>query len=113
MLDQLIALGLTIAAFAVLPFGEQPLRPWTTVGSATYIHVVNTGFDTLRVDASAPEVDSAIRRIGVVAPGAESFIRLPYADCRVSLVLHSPTGSRTIELNVTKPGVIELPKERQ
>ena len=71
---------------------RHPLHPWEKVGSANWVEFANPSADSVRVYAIAPEVDNAVRFVDAVAPGAVVYLRLPYADTKVTVLMIGPEG---------------------
>lgn len=92
-------IGLVGMAVLFKHYDRPPLQPWDRVGSGAYVYIVNEDADTLRVMASALDVDGAMRYLGAVPPHGEAAFKLPYADTRV--MLYAPIG----EVEAMRPGV--------
>jgi len=78
---------------------RHPLAPWQQVGSEARVNVVNPSRDSVLVYVSAPEVDDASRRLGVVPPCDSSTFRLPYADTKVRVNV----SGRVTVIDVDRP----------
>jgi hypothetical protein len=66
-------------------YDRHPLQPWEKIGSSAYVWVHNTSDSSQTVCAMAPEVDHAVRPVGVAAAHDSTLLRVPYADTRVTL----------------------------
>lgn len=87
---------------------KHPLAPWNEIGSSAYVWVVNPSYDTLSLYVKAPEVDSAVRFLGSIAPCAEGMYRLPYLDTEVEINLVSLSQEFVQVVKPMKPGVYTL-----
>jgi hypothetical protein len=88
-------------SLGVSKFDNHPLDPWTEVGSSAYVQVVNSSYDSVRVTAKAPEVDSTIRTLGTVPPWTTALYHLPYLDTKVTLTV----GAKVVVIHPNRPRV--------
>jgi len=91
-----------------------PLAPWHQVGSDSYAFVVNLSDTALPVGAIAPKVDRVIRLMGFAPPHDSVYLRIPYADTSILLLV----GDAWIPLELKRPGIhrIEvrpIPRDRR
>lgn len=103
--DQLVGLLAMLTAFKLLPFDEHPQRPWEKVGSAAYVRYENTTDTVQTVRFLAPAING--NSVRTVAPRTEAFLKSPYADCVVLVVI----GRDTTRLRIERPGIYPLNKE--
>lgn len=82
------------------------LRPWQGIGSGAYIRYENATDTTQQVVFVAPGFDLT-RRAQSVAPRTEAFLKSPYTDCRVFVII----GRDTTRLRIERPGIYPLNKD--
>lgn len=104
--EQLIGLLAMVIAFKTLPFDEHPLRPWEKIGSAAFVRYENTTDTVQAVTFVAPGFDMT-PRTQVVEPRTEAFLKSPYADCVVLVIV----GRDTTRLRIERPGIYPLNKD--
>jgi hypothetical protein len=82
------------------------LRPWGAVGADAYLEIANNSQRDLPLLVMAPQVDSAVRFLGIVPKCGTARFKLPYADTKVIVIV----GNLQHELSIEKPGTyfIEL-----
>lgn len=98
--QQVLQIALVAIALRKMPFNRHPLAPWQDVGSGAIVTIVNpTDVGPMPVTVTAPEVDDAVRSLGVIGARDSLIARLPYADARV--VIH--IDALDVPLNVNRP----------
>lgn len=105
--EQLIGPLAMLLAFKTLPFGEDPLRPWNGIGSAAFVRYENPTDTIQSVYFYAPKLGAGyhVRR---VAPHTETFLKSPYTDTVVLVVV----GRDTTRLRIERPGIYPLNKDK-